>query len=123
MEDRVGDDDLADDPAEQRGAGPDQDRITVEQRHDQGRPGHDQRNADGEADHEQRNVALGSRSDRDHVVEAHDDVGDGDDPHRPPQMLDRLDFVLVLILRHEQLDRDIEQREPAHDLEPRQQHQ
>ena len=108
---------------EQRGAGPDQDRIAVEQRHDQSRPGHDQRNADGEADHEQRHIALGSRRDGDHVVEAHDDVGNGDDPHRPPQMLDRLDLVLVLVLRHQQLDRDIEQRQSAHDLEPRQQHQ
>src|SRR3954451_10164444 len=58
MEDRVGDDDLADDPAEQRGACPDQDRITVEQRHDQGRSGHDQRNADGEPAYRTRNVDL-----------------------------------------------------------------
>src|SRR4029077_12454016 len=74
MEDRIGDDDLADDPSEQRRAGPDQDRGAVQQRHDQSRTSHDQRYADGEADHEQGNVALGSRSDGDHVVEAHDDV-------------------------------------------------
>src|SRR4051794_32359610 len=38
-------------------------------------------------------------------------------------MLDRLDLVLILVLRHEQLDRDVEQRKSAHDLEPRQQHE
>ena len=43
------------------------------------------------------------RRDRDDVVEAHDDVGDRDDPHRAPQMFDRLDAVVVLVFRHQQL--------------------
>ena len=76
-----------------------------------------------EANHEERNIALGRRSDGDHVVEAHDDVGNGHDPHGSPQMLDRLDLIVVVVFRHEQLDRDIKQRQAAHDLEPRQQHQ
>src|SRR4029079_14034484 len=58
MDDRIGHDDLAADPSEQRRAGPNQDRIAVQQGHDQSRPGHDQGNADREANHEERNIAL-----------------------------------------------------------------
>src|SRR6266566_4645021 len=67
--------------------------------------------------------ATSSGRDGDHVVEAHDDIGDGDDLHRPPEMLRCFGLVLVWIVRHQQFGRDVEQREPAHDLEPRQQHQ
>ena len=31
-------------------------------------------------------AAIGDGRDRDHVVEAHDDVGDDDDPHRAPEV-------------------------------------
>ncbi len=114
---RIGRDHLTHDPAEQRGAGPDQDREAVEQRHDQRSAGDDQRNADGKADHQQRHVALGGGRDRDHVVEAHDDIGDGDDLHRPPQMLGRLALAFVLVFRNQEFGRDIEQRHAADDLE------
>ncbi len=56
---------------------------------------HDQRNGDGKTDREQHEIALRSCSDRDDVVEAHDDVGNDDDPDRAPQMRDGLDFVFV----------------------------
>src|ERR1043166_3179932 len=81
------------------------------------------RNADAEADDEQRHVAARGCRDRDHVVEAHDDVGDRNDAHRPPEMLGGLRLVLVGVLGHEHLDRDVEQRDAADDLEPRQRHQ
>src|SRR5215813_6637734 len=58
----------------------------------------------------------------DHVVKAHDDVGDGDDPHRPPEMFRCLGLVFVRLLGHQQLGRYIKQGEPPHDLEPWQQH-
>ena len=66
---------------------------------------------------------FGRRGDRDDVVEAHDDVGDGDEPHRTQQRVARLHAVLaVLLARHDQLDRDPEQQNAADQLEERDQH-
>ena len=55
---------------------------------------------------------LGGRRDRDHVVEAHDDVGDGDDAHRAPQRLRALDAVVVAVgVLGDELDRHVEQQQ------------
>ena len=45
-------------------------------------------------------IAPRDRGDGNDVVEAHDDVGDDDDPYRAPQMRDRFDFGSVGILGH-----------------------
>src|SRR5437868_3836938 len=66
---------LAGDPAEQARAGPYQRRKPRQQRHDQRGTRDDQGNADGESEDKQRNTAVGGGSNRDDVVEAHDDVG------------------------------------------------
>ena len=47
------DHDVAGDPAEQGGARPDQDRIAIEQRHQQRAAGDDQRDAGGETEDDQ----------------------------------------------------------------------
>ena len=72
----------------------------LEQRHDDGGAGHDQRNADGKSEHQQRVAlrrfeSLGDRGDGDDIVEAHHHIGDGDDPDRAPQTVDRLDLPLL----------------------------
>ena len=123
LDHRIGRDDLADNPTEQGGAGPNQYRKAIEQRHDHRGAGYDQRNADGKTDHKQCHVAFGGSRNRDHVVEAHDYIGNGDDLNRPPEMLGCLGLVLVRLLRHQQLGCYIKQGEPAHDLQPWQQHQ
>jgi len=43
-----------------------------------------------------------------------------DDLHRAPEVFRCFGFVLVWVVRHQQFGRDVEQRQPAHDLEPRQ---
>src|SRR5687768_18311671 len=54
----------------------------------------------------------------DHVVEAHDDVGDGDDAHGGPQAVRGFDFAFGGILfRNQQLDRDPQEQQAADQLE------
>ena len=67
-------------------AAPAQTRIgsLFEQRHDQGGACDDQGDADGKAEDQQRHAAVGGGGHRDHIVEAHDDVGDHDDPDCRP---------------------------------------
>ena len=53
------------------------------------------------------------RRNGDHVVEAHHDVGDGDDAHRAPQRLRALDAAVVAVgVLGDELDRHIEQQRP-----------
>jgi hypothetical protein len=82
----IGRDDVAGDPAQQGRAGPYQNRETIEQRHEQRRPGDDQWNAGCESENQQRNAAIGGGGDRDHVVKTHDDIRDHHDLYRGPQM-------------------------------------
>ena len=102
----VGRNDLASDPAQQGGAGPHQDRQTGEQRHDQRGSGDDQGDADCQTEDQQRNAAIGGGGHRDHIVEAHYDVGDRHDLYRGPQMRRRLHALLVLLFGHQQFRGD-----------------
>jgi hypothetical protein len=58
------------------------------------------------------------RGDRDHVVETHDDVGDGDDAHRAPQRLRALDAAFVTVgVFSDELGRHVEQQRATDQLE------
>ena len=62
--------------------------------------------------------------DRDDVVEAHHDVGDGHEPDRAPSAYRRALTLLLAVLlgRNDQLDRDPEQQQAADQLEEREPH-
>ena len=61
---------------------------------------------------------LGGRRDRDHVVETHHDVGDGDNPDRAPKRLRALDAVIVAVgILGDELGRHVEQQRAADELE------
>ena len=70
----------------------------------------------GEIDTRRRD--LGGCRDGDDVVEAHDDVGDGDDAHRAPEIARAFHatFFAVSVLGDE-LDRHIEQQQASDELE------
>ena len=119
----IGRDHVAGDPSQQGSTGPYQNRQSIEQRHDQRSSRDDQGNADREAEDQQRNAAIGRGGDRDHVVEAHHDVGDRHDLHRGPQMRRGFYAFLILFLRHQQFRGDHDQRQSADQLEVRQFHQ
>ncbi len=68
-------------------------------------------------------IAARDGDERDDVVEAHDDIGNDNDPDRTPQMCDGLDFRSVGIFGHEQLGRDEQKRRAADQFEVGQQHQ
>ena len=82
----------------------------LQQRHQDRAAGNDQRHAGGKAEDDQRRLDargmrevdprrrdLGRGRDRDDVVEAHDDVGDGDDAHRAPEIARALTPALVAV--------------------------
>src|SRR5579871_4989251 len=121
FDERIAGEDIARDPAENTRAAPDQDRKALEECQDQGAAGDDDRNADRKPDRQQHVMPLGDGGDRDHIVEAHDEIGDENDPDRAPQILDRLGRVFFVVpLRREQLDGDPEQRERAYHAQIRQ---
>jgi hypothetical protein len=89
-------------------AAPAQTRIeSGRARHDQSRPGEIRGMLMARPITSSATLPPGSRSDGDHVVQAHDDVGNGNDPHCP-QMLDRP--TSSLSSPAPAADRDIEQR-------------
>jgi hypothetical protein len=78
----VGQPHIAGDPPEQRAAKCDHCRVAVHQlEHELAAPD-DDRDADQDPEHDQAEIALGSARHRDHVVEAHDPVGNDDRPDR-----------------------------------------
>ena len=128
---RIGGHNVAGDPAEQRAAGPDQHTETLQHGHQQGRAGDDQRHAGGETEDNERRLDaggmrhvdarrrdIGRGGDGDDIVEAHDNVGDGDNAHRAPQGFAAFDSLAVRIFRH-QFDCDPEQKCAADQLEER----
>ncbi|GJE41889.1 hypothetical protein AEGHOMDF_1059 [Methylobacterium soli] len=115
----VGGDHLARDPAEQPAPEPDQDREPVDQAGDQARADHQQGHRQGQADDEEFVVALGGARHRHDVVEAHHRIGHHDGPDRPPQAGMLPDLAIALVLAPHQLDRDVQQDEPAHHLQQR----
>ena len=67
-------------------------------------------------------LAIGGGGDRDDVVEAHDDVGDHDDADRVPQAGAGGD-VVALVVGHQKLGGDHDQRKAADQLQIGQHHQ
>ena len=100
LERRIARDHVARDPSEQHRAEPDQQRKTVEHQHDQRSAGDDHGNADGKAKDQERELALGGGGHRNHIVEAHHDVGDHDDADGVPQRGAGGDFV-ALVFGHQ----------------------
>src|SRR5205085_957634 len=72
----VGDEHLARHPADESGAQGNDHREALHQLDEERRAEDDERNRDGEAEDQQHIAAPGGGSDRDDVVEAHDEVGD-----------------------------------------------
>ena len=63
---------------------------------------------------------LGRRGNRDHVVEAHHDVGDRDNADGAPEIVGGRDLaVTVVLFGNHELDRDPEQQEATHQLQER----
>src|SRR5581483_9052445 len=61
---------------------------------------------------------LRDRGDGDYVVETHHQIGNGDDPDRAQEIVDRLDLLGAAVLfRPEQLDGDPQQQRAAYKLE------
>lgn len=117
-EQRIAGDDLARDPAEQPGTGPNNHREAFEERNDDCRSSHDERDADGKTEHQQRIASARGRGDGDDVVETHHYVGDGDDPDRLPQTVDGFDVSLAaVLLAAEQFDGDPEKQDAADELD------
>jgi len=117
-EQRIAGDDLARDPAEQPGTGPNNHREAFEERNDDCRSSHDERDADGKTEHQQRIASARGRGDGDDVVETHHYVGDGDDPDRLPQTVDGFDVSLAaVLLPAEQFDGDPEKQDAADELD------
>ncbi len=111
-------------PAKQRAAAPHDDRKAFDDREEQGAARNDDGYADRKPEPEQKIIAFGRRRDRNHIVEAHHDVGDDDNADRAPQILDCFRRVFGIVrLRRNKLDGNPEQREPARELEIRQLHQ
>jgi len=117
-EQRIAGDDLARDPAEQPGTGPNDHREAFEERNDDCRSSHDERDADGKTEHQQRIASARGRGDGDDVVETHHYGGDGDDPDRLPQTVDGFDVSLAaVLLAAEQFDGDPEKQDAADELD------
>src|ERR1700730_4679832 len=74
-------------------------------------------NADEQPENDQRRAALGGRRHAHDVVEAHDQIGDDDGPHRSNQAVTGLDVVLATLLLGDQLDADPQQQRTADQLE------
>jgi Glycosyl transferases group 1 len=118
LEQRIAGDDLARDPAEQRGPRPNDHRETFEQRNDDGRSRHDERDTDGKSEHQKRVASARSRGNGDDIVETHHHVGDGDDPDRLPQIVDGFDIPLAaILLPAKQFDGDPEEQDAADELD------
>jgi hypothetical protein len=81
---RIAGEHLAGDPAEQRHAGPDDDREIIEDDHDEIGATDDRRNAHAKAEDQEREIAVGYRCHGDDVVEAHHHVGNRDQFHGSP---------------------------------------
>src|SRR5262245_17744095 len=117
-------DDLARDPAEQRGTGPNDHREAFEQRNDDGSSRHGEGDADSKTEHKERVASARGRGDGDDVVETHHYVGDGDDPDRLPQTVDGFDVPLAAVfLTAQQFDCDPEKQNTADKLDIRNGHQ
>ena len=119
---RIAFDHVARDPTEQHRTEPYQDRKTIEHHHDQRRTCDDHGNADGKAEDEKRELTVCGGRNRNHIVEAHDDVGNDDDPDRLPQRGAGGDLI-VFVFRHQEFGCDHEQSEAADELQIRQRHQ
>ena len=122
LDSRIACDHVARDPTEQHGAEPDQQRKAVEHQHDQRGSRDDHGNADGKAEDQKGKLPVGGSGHRDHIVEAHHDVGDHDDADRMPQRSAGGNFV-ALVFRHEKLGRDDQQRNSTRQLQVGQRHQ
>src|SRR6185503_3684017 len=71
-----------------------------------------------QAKNDELRFATGGGCNCQDIVEAHDDVGDGDDLDGFPDVGARFDALLVGLLAHEQLDGDPEQDHAANQFEP-----
>ena len=76
-------------------------RKAIEHHHDQGRARDDHGNADGEPQDQKRELTVGGSRNRNHVVEAHDDIGNDDDADRLPERGAGRDLV-IFVFRHQQ---------------------
>src|SRR4030095_12354090 len=110
-------------PAEYAAADEDDYRITVHELEYESAAIDDQRNADRKAEYEEDEVALRSGRDADHVVEAHDEVRHDDGLNCCPQLGVSVQFLLLFV-RYQHLDADINEQYRPYQLEPgqRQQH-
>src|SRR5690606_33135567 len=78
--------------------------------------------ADGQTDDEQGQIAVGCGCHAEHVVQAHDQIGDQDGLDGAPQVGVAFDFFVAVILG-QQLHTDVEQRNSADQFEIRQRQQ
>src|SRR3990172_1234387 len=120
----LGCDQLAGDPAEQSSTGPHQDWISRQQTHDQGGAGDHQWDRDDEPRDYQPDALVGGRSlsragNSEHVVEAHDDICNGDDLDGFPEAATARNLVLAgLLVAGQKLDGDPEEQQAARQLQP-----
>src|SRR5215831_862372 len=115
--DRVLDRHLARDVTEQASSADDQDRIFLQQMHDDLGTDDDDGNADDKSEHDEREAAFRRCRNCHDVVEAHDQVGDDDGPDRAHQAVARLHLVIAVVFLGDQLDADPQQQCPAYELE------
>ena len=117
---RVADDDLAGNPSQQAATENDEDREAVEHAQHQLAAEHDQRNANHQAQGDQEQAAVGRGGNGDDIIQGHHRIGDQDRLDRSPHVGFRRDPVPVtLVLGNHQLDPDVQQQEPADELEIR----
>src|SRR5438093_1713042 len=110
---------LAGDVPEQAAAEPDDPRVAVhEQRQEPGAPD-DDRQREPDPEHHQEKIPVRRRRDRQHVVEAHRDVGDDDYPDRLPERRAASDLAGAGRCRPDEPDGDPDEEQPTHELQER----
>ena len=112
------------DPAEQTAAEVDDDGESVEELQHDLTPEHDEGHRDQETEDDQHRLVVVVRllrraRDRDHVVEAHDEVRHDDRLDRAEELVAPGDVAVAFVLGDEELDADPKEERPAHDLEER----
>ena len=112
-------DHLTGDLAEDATSEPDDPGVAVHQPGQPARPPDDDRQRQGDAEDDQDEVAARRRRHRQHVVEAHRDVGHDDDPDRLPHRGAPLELGLHPRLRLHELDGDPDEQDAAHQLQER----
>src|SRR5206468_5303859 len=103
--------------AENAATDPDDPGEAVHQHGEEATAPDDDRQREADAEDDEKEIAVGGGGDGEHVVQAHDRVGDDDDPDRLSERAALADVALGPGLLADELERDPEEHETAQELQ------